>query len=445
MATYALVNTEVPGPESRRIWNKEKAHIASGLAECTTLCPVIFREGKGSILTDVDGNRYIDLAAGVLTNSCGHCHPTIASRLKTQIDSLWHIHDFPNQERWRLNEKLNEKTPSGIDTFEYYTGGTETIEAAMRAAISYTGRYEFISFHGGYHGKTLGSRSLTRWWWNGFGPAVSGIRMPFAYCYRCSFKAEYPSCGVLCADYIEEAVRNNSTGSVAAVVFEPILGAGGVVIPPEEFLRKIVDYCRRRDILIIADEVLTGVGRTGKFFAIEHFDIQPDLMAFGKGLGSGFPVMALAGKAEIMNASPFGEPGGASTSFGGNPLGTAAALATVETIDAEHVVEHVRRMSAIVETRLAAMREKHPLIGDVRGIGLLWGMEFVKDRATKEPATEEGREVFLEAMRHGVKTLTPGALCRISPPLNIPEDVLQEGLEVFDRCIERVERRFHYL
>lgn len=428
----------IPGRKSLEIWEKEKGYMTTGLAPCTLYTPIVFERGEGALLWDVDGNRYIDLAAGVLTNSTGHCHPIVVERLGSQLKQLWHVHDFPTPDRYRLCELLREITPEGIDTFEFYSGGTETVEAAMRAAASYNrGKSLFLSFHQCYHGKTLGSRSLTQN--RDFGPVPDGIRVPFAYCYRCAFGQSYPGCNMRCADYMEETIRKHKN-SLCAAVTEPVLGAGGVIVPPQEFLKRLESVCRETGVLLIADEVLTGIGRTGgTFFTVQSFDIKPDLICSGKGLGSGFPVMALGGRREIMTAEPYGSPGGASTSFGGNPLAVAAALVTLEVIRDEGMLEHAERVGDYMEERLRAMQEKHPLIGDVRGMGALFGVELVTDRETREPADEAGRRVYLECVGRGLKILTTGSLSRFSPPLNIPFDLLNEALDIYEAALTAVE------
>jgi len=437
--------TEIPGPRSKAIWAREKPHMTSGLDSCTLLAPIAFERGEGSLVWDVDGNCFIDCAAGVLTNSTGHCHPKVVQALQEQSSKLWHVHNFPTPQKHELCEMLVAKFPPGVDTFAFYSGGTETVEAGMRAAASYTQRFEFISFHHAYHGRSQGSRSLATWWGKGYGPVNNTtIRTPFAYCYRCAFGLTYPSCDLRCAEYLKESIKFNSWGSIAGVIFEPILGAGGVVIPPDGFFQKIVEIARQNNILIIADEILTGIGRTGKFLAVEHWGIQPDLVFSGKGLGSGFPVMVLGGKHDIMTKPPFGVAGGASTSFGGNPLAVAAALATLKVIDEENLLEHTQKMGERLSQRFAVLKEKHPIIGDVRGIGLLWGIELVRDRKTKEPAEEMGKMLYLECLKRGLKTITPGHLTRFSPPLNIPQDLLDTAVDIYDDALTCVEKLFGY-
>jgi len=440
-AKAPTIRVTPPGPKSLEIWKKEKKYITPGLGPDTLCIPIVFKEGKGSILWDVDGNSYIDFAAGILTNSTGNCHPKLVERLRKQIEQLWHVHDAPTPDRYKLLTLLAEKTPRGIDTFEFYSGGAETVEAAMRAAISYTKNYEFIFFHRAFHGKTLGVRSALLWQMKGCGPVLNAVRVPFAYCYRCSFKLQYPSCGLHCADYLEEAVRYNSSGNIAAIIFEPIIGGGGIIVPPEGFLQKIADFCRHNRILLIADEILTGVGRTGKFFAVEHFGIEPDLILFGKGLGSGFPVMVLGGRREIMSAEPFGLPGGASTTFGGNPLAIACALATLETIEKEGMLKSIRTVGNFISRRLNEMQEKYQLIGDVRGMGLLYGVELVKDKKTKEPAYEEGKLIYIECVKNGLRLIAQGPLIRFSPPLNIPLELVGCALDIFEGAVSKIEKK----
>ena len=439
------IKTEVPGPRSREIWELEKQHMTSGLDGCTLLAPIAFERGEGSLVWDVDGNSYIDCAAGVLTNSTGHCHPKVVSAMQEQVSKLWHVHNFPTPQKHELCALLAEKFPPGIDVFAFYSGGTETVEAALRAATSYTKRYEFISFHHAYHGRSLGARGLALWWGKGFGPVSSnGIRSPYAYCYRCPLGLTYPACDLRCAEYLRESIQFNSCGAIAGVIFEPILGAGGVVVPPDGFLQRVVEITRAQGALVLADEILTGIGRTGKFLALEHWGIEPDLVLSGKGLGSGFPVMVLGGKRDIMTQPPFGSAGGASTSFGGNPLATAAALTTLQVIDEEDLLLHTRNMGQILAERFAALKDKHPLIGDVRGLGLLWGIELVRDHKTKEPADKEGRVLYLECLQRGLKTITPGHLTRFSPPLNIPQELLERAVEIYDEALSVVEKQFGY-
>jgi 4-aminobutyrate aminotransferase-like enzyme len=437
--------TEIPGPRSQEIWEREKQHMTSGLDSCTLLAPIAFERGEGSMVWDVDGNSFIDCAAGVLTNSTGHCHPKVVRALQEQAGKLWHVHNFSTPQKYELCELLAQHFPPGVGTFAFYSGGTETVEAGLRAATSYTNRFEFISFHNAYHGRSLGSRSLSTWWGKGFGPVNStSIRSPFAYCYRCPFGMTNPSCDLRCAEYLKESIKFNSWGSVAGIVFEPILGAGGVVVPPDGFLQRIVEIAREYDLLVIADEILTGIGRTGKFMAVENWGIEPDLVFSGKGLGSGFPVMVLGGKRDIMTKPPFGSAGGASTSFGGNPLAVAAALATLHVIDEENLLTHTQKMGERLTERFAILKDNHPLIGDVRGMGLLWGIELVKDRKTKEPAEEEGKMLYQECLKHGLKTITPGHLTRFSPPLNIPQELLEIAVDIYDAALTQVEKQFGY-
>jgi 4-aminobutyrate aminotransferase-like enzyme len=437
--------TKVPGPKSKEMWAKEQKHMTSGLDGCTLLAPIAFERGEGSMMWDVDGNSYIDCAAGVLTNTTGHCHPKVVKAMQDQVAKLWHVHNFPTPEKYLLLQMLAKKFPKDVDMFAFYSGGTETVEAGLRAACSYTKKYEFISFFNAYHGRSLGTRSLATWWGQGFGPVNSNcIRSPYANCYRCPFKMTYPSCDLHCAEYLKESIKQNSSGAVAGMIFEPIQGAGGLIVPPDGFLKRICEIAREQGILVMADEILSGIGRSGKFLAIEYWGIKPDMVFSGKGLGSGFPVMVLGGKKEIMTKAPFGNAGGASTSFGGNPLATNAAYTTLKIMDEEKLVDHAAKMGKILKDRFADLKDRHPLIGDVRGMGLLWGIDLVKDRKTKVPANDEGKEVFIECLNHGLKTITPSHLTRFSPPLNIPQDLLEQAVTIYDKALTVVEKKFGY-
>ena len=434
-----------PGPKSLKIWEEEKKYITPGLSVDMKVMrrgPVVFERGEGSLLWDVDGNCYIDFAAGVLTNSTGNCHPKIVQKFTVQVKKLWHVHDNPTPERVKLLKILLNKTPEGIDTFEFYSGGSETVEAAMKAATSYTHKYEFISFYRGFHGKTLGTRTICPGFiGKGFGPVMNAVRVPCAYCYRCFFGLKYPGCQLHCADFIKEAVYFNASDDIAAMVFEPVMGAGGVIIPPKGFWNKVVEFCRQNNILLIADEILAGVGRTGKFFSFEHFGIEPDLITFGKGMGSGYPVMVLAGRKKIMSALPFARPGGASTSFGGNALAVAAALATLETIEEEKMLDNACKIGEVMGRRLNEMKDRYSFIGDVRGLGALWALEFVKDRQTKEPAPRVGESVAREAFNHGLRTIHGGTALRLSPALNTPIGLIEKGLDILDTALSEVEKQ----
>src|SRR5262249_54433211 len=300
--------------------------------------------------------------------------PRYREILKQQIDEVA-VASPPTARRAEALEKVARHTPPGIDRIQLYSGGTEAVEAAMRLAKSHTKKFEFLSFWGGFHGKTAGSLSLigdgTK---NGLGPSLPGTYLtPYADCYRCPLGLSYPSCGVECASFARKVVKNSTTGALAAILVEPIQGTAGNVIPPPEFLPAVKDIARENGALLIADEMITGFGRTGRWFGVEHTGVQPDIITMGKGLGSGFPVSGLASTAEITRATPWGNPSGSSSSYGGNPLASAAVLASVSVLEEDGLVDNSARVGERLLGRLKDLQERHEMIGDVRGKGLLIG------------------------------------------------------------------------
>jgi 4-aminobutyrate aminotransferase/(S)-3-amino-2-methylpropionate transaminase len=431
----------LPGKRSQEGWEADLKYVVTGRSSVAESVPLVIERGEGVYFWDADGNRYLDFSAGILTASTGHCHPHVIKRLQEQVPLLWHVYAFPTPQRARLCEMLTEHLPPQIDTFCFYTGGSETIEAATRACSSYRKAYLFASMTHGYHGRTLMSRSLGPSLLNKvYGPTVNVCHLPYPYCYRCPLKLQYPSCGLACIELADDLLQGSGHEPLAALVFEPIAGAGGVLVPPPGAWQRLTEICRKREMLIIADEVLTGVGRTGKFMAIEHFGVQPDVMTFGKGLGSGFPIMCLAGRRDIISSYPFGEvgEGGASTSYGGNPLGAAAALGTLEVMFAEHMIENAARLGEEIRARLTPWVEKYRVVGDVRGLGLLWGIELVTDKTSKEPYPAWGWEqIYHDCLNNGVR-LVPNRIC---PPLNITSAQLHQGLDVIEATIHALEKK----
>jgi len=429
---------DIPGPESKRLWNLDEQYVIAGRSNIAQTVPLAFERGEGVHIYDVDGNEYLDFSAGILTASTGHCHPRVVKRLKDQAEKLWHVYVFPTPERHQLCRLLTDQMPPGIDTFAFYSGGARTIEAALIAASSYNKRHLFAAMTHGYHGRTLMTRSLSpHQFARSFGPVVNVARIPYPYCYRCPFKLTYPECSLACIEAADEIMEAAGHEPLSAVVFEPIAGAGGIIVPPPDAWKRLVEICRQRDMLIIADEVLTGVGRTGKFLAIEHFGIEPDLVTFGKGLGSGFPIMVAAGKKDIMSSSPFGLAGGggASTSFGGNALGVAAALATIEVMSDEKMVENALALGEEIKARLSDWTERYEIVGDVRGVGLLWGIELVTDKKSKSPHPDGWNRVYKICITNGLR-LVPNRIC---PPLCITGEQLHRGLDILEAAVREVD------
>jgi 4-aminobutyrate aminotransferase-like enzyme len=408
----------------------------------STLSGIAVARAEGSVVEDVDGNRFLDLAAGICVNALGHGHPRYRQILKDQIDEVT-VGSFTTPRRAQALQKIASHTPRGLDKIQFYSGGTEAVEAAMRLAKSYTKKFEFLSFWGGFHGKTAGAMSLigdgTK---DGLGPSLPGTYLtPYADCYRCPLGLRYPSCGVECAQFARKVVKNSTTGALAAILVEPIQGTAGNIVPPPEFLPAVQEIARENGALLIADEMITGFGRTGRWFGSEHTGTTPDIMTIGKGLGAGFPVSGLVSTDEITRARPWGNPSGSSSSYGGNPLAGAAAYASVTVIEEEHLVENAAAVGEWMLGRLREMQERHPFIGDVRGKGLLIGVELVKDRATKEPLDKAVCvRLFQESLRRGLISMVYNPHFRVNPALSISRDTAETALGILDEVFTLLGR-----
>src|SRR5256886_2429987 len=340
--TAPHIETAIPGPKSKAIVAKEEQHIAPGLQGFAQSSGIAVERAQGSVIEDVDGNRYVDLIGGIGVNSLGHCHPAYKEALHAQIEKAT-VGSFTSAPRAELIEEVAKLTPKGVDRVQLYSSGAEAVESAFRLAKNATGKHEVVGFWGGFPGKTMGTLAV-----NGsgnqrtYGPTPPGHVLPYASCYRCPLKLTYPSCGVACADLAREQLRHQSTGQVAAVIVEPMQGTAGNVIPPPEFLQRAQDIAREFGAVFIADEMITGFGRTGRWFACERSGVTPDAITLGKGFGSGFPISGVVARHELSQARPWANPSGSSSSYGGNPLAAAAALASLRSLQRENGLEDVR-------------------------------------------------------------------------------------------------------
>jgi 4-aminobutyrate aminotransferase-like enzyme len=435
---------KVPGPRSKQIVEQEQQHMAPGLQSIALYSGLAMAQGKGCTLVDEDGNEYIDFIAGIGVGSVGHCHPHYVDALKRQAERLT-FGSFTTETRSRFLELLASLTPEGLTRIQLFSGGAEAMEAAFRLAKSATRRFEFIGFWGGFHGKTGGVLGLLG---DNFkqhlGPFMPGLYVsPYANCYRCPLNLKYPDCGIACAEHLRDVIRYQTQGEIAAIVLEPMQGTAGNVIPPEGFLRAVQAIAKEHDALIIIDEMLTGFGRTGKMWGCDHDGVVPDVMAIGKGMGSGFPVSGLISTDELTRAKPFANPSGSSSSYGGNPLGAAAGLASLEIILKEDLVANAERVGAIMLARLEALKEKYRFVGDVRGKGLMLGVELVKDRATKELLSPEvTRALFHECLRRGLVAMCYPPVIRINPPLVVTEQTALDGLAILDEAMAAVAKEW---
>lgn len=443
-ADVPVLRTELPGPGSRSISGREQPHSSPGLSAVASLSGLAMSDGYGPLVRDVDGNVFLDFSSGTVVTVTGHAHPTIVEGLKAALSRFIHIYDYASSSRADFYEQLAAVLPDSLSKFQMYTSGAETVEAAMRLAKSATGDHEFISLYRAFHGKTLGALSLMGGSFKkGLGPLAPGMHQtPNAYCYRCPLNLEYPSCGVACADVITDVYEQSTTDQVAAVVVEPIQGAGGVIVPPPEFMTKIEAFCRENGLLLHSDEILTSAGRTGKMWASEHYDISPDIMTMGKGLGSGYPLGVVAARDDLVDSWPWAQHNGASTTFGGSPLSATAGLLTLAVIQEENLLDNASRVGGHLKNELERMQTRHESMGDVRGEGMLIGIEFVTDRGTKEAISKDDAErLYREVVSRGLLVSNVGAVMRITPPLGLTKDMADRGLALLEQGITAFESR----
>ena len=397
--------------------------------------------GQGSTLTDVDGNTYVDLIGGIGVNALGHCRPNYVAALTEQVQKLT-VGSFTSAPRAELVNEVCELAPAGLDRLQLYSSGAEAVESALRLARCATGRQEIVGFWGGFHGKTAGAMALmgspAR---HGLGPLPTGTTLvPYADCYRCPFQLTYPSCALACADFARRAMKVQPAGPLAAVIAEPMQGTAGNVIPPKEFITAIADAAHDVGAVFIADEMITGFGRTGKPWGVDHSGVAPDICTIGKGFGSGFPIAGVLTRTDIAQAKPWSNPSGASSSYGGNAFASAAALASVRTVRVERLWDNAERVGAAMLAELRRMQERYAFIGDVRGAGLLLGMDLVKDRQTKEPLhASVMKQVYADCVRRGLLAMTYTPHIRLQPALTIDLDTALEGLAILDDVFRNLE------
>jgi len=439
-----MVSGDLPGPRARAIIRRTSKVISPSIARDD---PLVVESAHGSVVTDVDGNRFIDFSSGIAVLSTGSTHPKVVAAAKKQLDKFIHFSytDFYYENLVILAEKLCELAPGdGAKKVYWGNSGAEANEAAMKLARNYTKRPLFLAHSGAFHGRTMGALSLTaskpiqR---KGAFPMVPEVvHFPFPYCYRCPWKQTFPECDYYCVDYFKEQYLEKfvPVEDLAAYFFEPFQGEGGYVIPPPEYFKRM-GFLRKEGVLSVADEVQTGIGRSGKFFAVEHFGLEPDIISIAKGLASGFPLGGIVASAEIMDSWA---PGQHASTFGANPVAIEAALATLEVISSEKLVENAVKMGRVAMRRLEEMREKYEVVGDVRGRGLFIGVEIVKDKKSKERGIREAQAIVRACFKDGLILILAGTnTLRVVPPLNTVREELEEGLDVMEAAIASVNSK----
>jgi len=427
--------------DMEKLVRKKEESLPRGVFNMT---PLIISEANGARVKDITGRQYIDFAGGV---GVGHCPNAVVEAIRDQAGKYIHtcFHLMMYEPYIALAEKLNHIVPGDYPKKTLLTNsGAEAVENGVKIARYFTKRGGIIAFEGGYHGRTLLALSLTgkvKPYKLGFGPFVPEVyRIPYAYCYRCPLGIEYPSCDLRCADYVKEAFRIQAPPQeIAALIVEPVLGEGGIVVPPKGYLERLKGICSEEGIVFIADEVQTGMGRTGKMFACQHFGIAPDILIVGKSLAGGFPLSAVTGRGEIMDAPHVGGLGG---TFSGNPLACRAAMEVIKMIEENALASRASEIGRRTADRLKAFQEEFPIIGDIRWLGAMIGLELVRDRETKEPATRETRQVIKSCYERGLLLTRSGAfsnVLRTLMPLVITDEEIDEGLSILKEVMREIQ------
>ncbi|HEX9165220.1 MAG TPA: acetyl ornithine aminotransferase family protein [Gemmatimonadales bacterium] len=434
---YPRITTPPPGPNARAIVERDLRY--------TSTCylkeyPLVIARGEGAMVEDVDGNRYLDMMAGIAVSSTGYNHPVVVKAIQEQAGRFLHIcgSDFYFEGMAALAERLARIAPGTSPKKVFLTNsGTEAVEGAIKLARYATGRPGLLAFKGSFHGRTTGALALTSSKARqraGMGPFFPGVHhVPFGNCYRCEYDKHFPACGLYCVEQIERDLfgRHVDPKEIAAVFVEPIQGEGGYVVPPPGWLQAIRELCDRHGILLVADEVQSGVGRTGKLWACDHFGVEPDILLTAKGLGSGMPIGAFVAKESVTTW----KKGAHGSTFGGNPVCVASALATLDLVEGG-LMENARLMGDRLIAGVRKLAEKHQVIGDVRGLGLMIGLEFVTDRATREPNPHVVEALVLGAFHRGLLLLGAGpSALRLAPPLVVDAEDVDEGLRIIDEVL----------
>ncbi len=436
-----MAERQVPGPIAEAWIQRDGANISPSY---TRSYPFVMARGQGAYVWDVDGNKFLDFTAGIAVTSTGHSHPEVIKAIKEQAEQFLHMSgtDFYYPVQIQLAEKLNELVPIKEQTLVFFgNSGAEAVEAALKLARYATGRPHILAFRNAFHGRTMGALSLTaskvvqR---RGFAPLLPEVtHVEYGYCYRCPLNLTYPACDLACVSQIEEELFRAEVppDQVAAIFVEPVQGEGGYIVPPPGWMKALRELCDKYGILLVADEVQTGFGRTGKMFAMEHFGIEPDIITLAKGIASGMPLGAMVARKSLMTWPP----GAHASTFGGNPVSSAAALATIRLLE-NGLVENAARVGRHIMARLLDMQERHPSMGDVRGLGLMIGVELVKDRDSKERAKKLRDWVVQRAFEMGLLILGAGqSVVRFMPPLIIDEQIADEGLDIFEKALTEAE------
>jgi len=432
-----VINGPLPGPRARAVVERDGRVVSPSYTRCY---PLVAERGEGAMVEDVDGNRFLDFNAGIAVVATGHCHPRVVKAVQEQAARLMHMSgtDFYYEEMVALAEKLAEIAPGGLARrISFGNSGAEAIEGAIKLARWATKRDKIIAFYGSFHGRTMGALSLTarkavqR---AGFGPLIPGVvHAPYPNCYRCPFGQKPENCAVECVSFIENTILKTVAPpeETAAIVVEPVQGEGGYIVPPQKFFDELTRVARQNGILLIFDEVQSGMGRTGRMWAADHFDAVPDILAVAKGIASGLPLGATVARADLMTWPP----GAHASTFGGNPVACAAALATIALLE-EELIANAARMGTYLMDRMREWPQRFAQVGEVRGLGLMIGIELVRDQTTREKAPELRDRVVQMAFQRGLLILGAGDnTLRLCPPLLVTREQCAFALETLEECL----------
>ncbi len=440
---FAKVRGKLPGRRGAAAVRKTSQFVSPSISR---FYPLVVDSAHGSVVKDVDGNQFLDFTSGIAVLDTGSTHPKVVEAIRRQSQKFIHFSytDFYYENLIELSKRLVSLVPGNFRKMVYYgNSGAEAVEAAMKLSRNYTRRPLYLAHSGSFHGRTMGALSLTaskpiqR---KGSLPLVPDVvHFPFPYCYRCPWKQTFPECDYYCVDYFKEQYLEKfvPADEIAAYFFEPVQGEGGYVVPPPEYFRKM-EFLRKEGALFVSDEIQTGMGRTGKFFGVEHFGVVPDMITMAKGIASGLPLSVLVAKADVMKSW---KPGQHASTFGANPVAVEAAIATLDVMKSERLMANARKQGAHALGRLREMQERYEIIGDVRGMGLLIGVEIVRSKRTKERGDKEANQIMNHCFRNGLLVITAGRnVLRLIPPLTTNREELDEGLDILEEAISAVDK-----
>jgi 4-aminobutyrate aminotransferase-like enzyme len=439
----AILKTSIPGIKSRQMRKEEDCFIADGLQHFALMAGIVVESATGNIIKDVDGNEFLDIIGGIGVNGIGHAHPKFIRAISEQVAKS-SVGSFTSEARVDFFKLIDSVKIGELNRIQLYSSGAEAVESALRLAKNKTGKWEMVSFQGGFHGKTHGALALMgSEFKTSYGPYAPGANIiPYANCYRCPLNSNYPGCGLGCLEVGRKQLNASIGSGAAAFIVEPVQGTKGNVVPPKEFLAGVKELAREFDALMISDEMITGFGRTGTFWGVEQSAVVPDLMTIGKQFGGGYPISGIVSTKELAKVKPWGDPSGSSSSYGGNPLASAAAKAATQIIIEENLVQNSKKMGSYFLEKIKPFIDRYSFVGEVHGLGLMLGIEMVKDKKTKEPLSKKASNwIFREFLNRGLLTMAYAASFRIQPAMTIDRETIDNIMAVIIEVFDLAEKK----